>query len=414
MNKKISFGTVISLVLIAIAVTFSLTMVYSAGVFSDKMHDIKDREAFYSKLSEIDNIVRSNALTDVENEHLMDCVAEGYINGMNDIYADYMTAEDYQSKIQNKEKQVGEIGVEVSMDESGYMYVEYVTENSPADEAGVLAGDLIVKIDSEEVKTDNFEKCEKMLVNDPGTVVTLDIRRESKEKTFEITRRILEKPTVLSKKIDNYGYIRIYSFENSTTNQFNKALDELLNNNVEGIIFDVRNNSGGTIHSVCSTLDRLLPEGPIVSATYKNGSTEVLKYSDEFEVNLPMVVIANENSASAAELFVQALRDYNKAKFVGKTTFGKGLMQTVYQLTDGSALEITVAKYNPPSSGNFDGVGLNPDFEVDLDPSLADMIDVINITDDAQLKKAIDVLSAEVKKISDENASSSSSSSENK
>lgn len=416
MNKKISIGTAIALMLIMIAATFSITMVYSAGIFSDKMHDIKEREAIYSKLSEIDNLVRANYLNDINKENLMDAIAQGYVSGLSDNYGYYMTAEKYKEKMQTTDGNIANIGAVVAQDASGYMVITEIIDGSPAKDAGLQVHDLIIKVDDIDVKSENYEECVKALSNEPGTVVKLGIRRDTTDETFELTRRIIEEPTVISKTIDNFGYIKITSFENATPSQFNKALDSLLDKNIGGIIFDVRNNLGGTINSVASILDRLLPEGPIVSATYKDGTTELLKSSDEIELNLPMVVITNSKSASASELFTQALKDYNKAKSVGNLTFGKGLMQTVYQLSDGSALEITVARYNPPKSPNFDGVGVKPDFEVSLPQDLEKTPEMLNDENDVQLKKAISVLSSSInlETSSSSEASSSSSSEQSK
>lgn len=176
--------------------------------------------------------------------------------------------------------------------------------------------------------------------------------------------------------------------------QFNRAIDDVIQQGALGIVFDVRSNPGGTIDSVSQVLDRLLPEGDIVSATYRDGTTEVLAVSDAQQLEMPMAVVVNEETASAAELFAQALWDYEKAKTVGVTTYGKGLMQTIYRLDDGSALDITVAKYNPPKSPNFDGVGVIPDYEVELTQEQKLMQDQLDQDTDPQLRKAQEVVNA--------------------
>lgn len=192
------------------------------------------------------------------------------------------------------------------------------------------------------------------------------MRHDNNDKDVEIVRRSIEVPMVTYQQYGNVGYIKIKEFHNNTPEQFDTALDRLIADGAQALIFDVRNNPGGTIDSVIAMLDRLLPEGDLVSATYHDGHTEVLGTSDAEEVNLPMVVITNDQTASAAELFAQAIKDYNKGRTVGTQTYGKGVMQTIYPLSDGGALSITVAKYNPPKSANFDGVGVKPDYEVQL------------------------------------------------
>ena len=397
MNKKISLGTLIALILIAVAVTFSITMVYSSEVFSDKMYAIKEREALYSKLSEIDNIARTKEFKDINNEELMDAIAKGYIDGTNDPLAEYITASDYMREMQESEKNIGEIGIEVYKNDSGYMCIDDIIPDSPAEEVGLYPGDMIIEIDETEVNSENYDECVKKLQDDPGTLMSIKIRRDVEEKTFEITRRVIEKIVVEANILDTVGYIKIKAFDQTTPNQFNKVLDELMNSHVEGLIFDVRNTTGGDLSAVSMVLDRLLPEGPIVSARYKQGNVEVLTVSDSFEVNLPMVVVTNKNSSDTAEIFTQALKDYKKAKSVGNTTAGKGLMQNYFKLTDGSVMKITVAEYVMPESDSYNEVGVKPDFEVSLPAELNDKLEFIGIQDDAQLKKALEVLISSVK-----------------
>ena len=197
---------------------------------------------------------------------------------------------------------------------------------------------------------------------------------------------------------ENVGYIAITGFNSNTVSQFNTALNAVMSQGAEGLVFDVRNNPGGTISSVSKILDRLLPEGPIVSATYKDGTTDILATSDATEINMPMVVVTNKSTASAAELFTQALKDYGKAVSVGdKTTYGKGTMQTTKKLNDGSALSITFAWCNPPKSANYDGVGVPADFEVALSAELASKISELDISEDTQLKKALELAQTKIK-----------------
>lgn len=179
-------------------------------------------------------------------------------------------------------------------------------------------------------------------------------------------------------------------------------MSQLIDNGAQAFVFDVRSNPGGTIESVGRILDKLLPEGPIISATYRNSNTsQVLITSDAEEIKLPMAVLINAKSASAAELFAQALKDYNKAKAIGVTTYGKGSMQEIHKLSDGSALDFTVAKYNPPKSPNFEGVGVKPDYEVKLSPELEKELDDLDENSDLQLKKALEVVTAIIKDQSD-------------
>lgn len=392
MNKKISLGAAIAVMAIVATLTFSITMVYSRQVFNDTMQNIKERESTYSKLSEIDKWVRQNYYGTIDNNALMDSIARGYIEGLGDPYARYMTVEEYSKLNQTgTSKSVG-VGMVTEIDESGYLLVTEVYPDSPALAAGIAAGDLIVKVGDEDLTKDNCEELQQAILGDAGTKVDLVTRRDSVDTPLSLTRRDVEKPSVYySLSEDKIGYMQIIEFNNSTADQFNRGVDRLVSEGAVALIFDVRNNQGGMESSVTRILDKLLPQGDIVSATYKDGTTEVLATSDPACINLPMVVITNEKTASAAELFTQALKDYNKAYSVGTTTMGKGTMQIIQQLNDGSAIDITVAKYNPPKSPNFDGVGIKPDYEVQVSKDLGDAIANMSMKTNEQVQTALEI-----------------------
>jgi len=397
MNKKVSLGTAVTLMAIAAALAVAITMVYSIRTFNDKLYNIKEREATYEKLSQIDKIVRSQYFGEINEKALMDSIAEGYVDGIGDKYALYLTASQYQQQLENLEGQTVGIGISVIPDSSGYMRVVEVYPDSSADMAGIQADDLILSVDGLEITAETFEDALSMLEGEAGTKVTLELRQNNEDQEpIELTRRKIDVPTVYYNVIDNIAYIQILEFGDATPNQFNKAIETISAEGAEGIVFDVRGNPGGTIDSVSDVLDRLLPAGNIVSATYKDGTTEVLAVSDSREVDLPMAVVINQKTASAAELFAQALWDYDKAATVGVTTYGKGLMQTIYKLDDGSALDITVAKYNPPKSENFDGVGVIPDYEVKLTAEQEAMIAELDQESDPQLFKATELVKAAI------------------
>ncbi len=410
MNKKISLGTAVTIAAIAAALAVAITMVYSLRTFNDKLFNIKEREATYEKIAEIDKIVRSKYFGSINEDRLMDSIAQGYVDGIGDKYAVYLTADQYQQQKASLEGSMVDVGIVVEDDASGYLKIAEVYSDSPAFAAGLEPEDLIVKIDELDLSTVDFDTAKEALTGESGTKVTLTVRKEGEElEPMELTRRRVDRPTVYYTIYDNVAYLQITEFADATPTQFNKALEQVITQGAQALVFDVRNNPGGTINSVASVLDRLLPAGDIVSATYRDGSTEVLATSDEREVDMPMAVITNERSASAAELFTQALKDYNKARSVGVTTYGKGLMQTIYQLDDGSALDITVAKYNPPKSPNFDGVGVKPDYEVRLTADQEKIFDMLDEETDPQLRKALELVRAEI--VQEENAQTVSSSS---
>ena len=398
MNRKITIGAAITLAFMFSTVTFITTWIYSTKSFNSTVFNIRERETMYAKIKEVDDLVRQQYYHPIDEDVLGENLVRGYVQGIQDPYATYLTAEQYAETQSDFAGRMVDIGIVCSQSSDGYIRIDQVYEDSPAALSELAAGDLIVKIDELNVTAENYEGATDALKGEPGTTVTLLVRRDSVDKSYTITRRKVEVPTVSSRMIGDAGYLRITEFNDATPDQFGKALNELLSGGAKSLVFDVRNNPGGTIDSVGKILDILLPEGPIVSATYR-GSTEpqVLLTSDANEVDLPMAVLINGRSASDAELFAQALKDYNKAKAVGMTSYGKGSMQEVHKLSDGSALVFTVALYNPPGSPNFEGVGVKPDYEVRMPAELEKEFENLDENSDPQLKKALEVVAGLIK-----------------
>ena len=397
MNRKISLGVTIALMSLAAAVAIVITAGFSMFNFNNRMLNLRESEVMYSKLTEIDGYVRQNFYGDIDEDQLLNAVAKGYVSGLGDKYARYLTPEEYSAQMADYEAEKASIGISYVVDPSGYIKVVEVYAGSPAEEAGIEKGDLIVEVDGTVVNTENYQDMASLVAGEEGTSLEVVVRHDNNDKDVEIVRRSIEVPMVTYQQYGNVGYIKIKEFHNNTPEQFDTALDRLIADGAQALIFDVRNNPGGTIDSVIAMLDRLLPEGDLVSATYHDGHTEVLGTSDAEEVNLPMVVITNDQTASAAELFAQAIKDYNKGRTVGTQTYGKGVMQTIYPLSDGGALSITVAKYNPPKSANFDGVGVKPDYEVQLTAEQQRDFYDLDETTDPQLRKAIELAEAVIK-----------------
>ncbi len=395
MNKKVSLGAAICFMAIAAAVTFTITMYFSLNIFNSKIANVAERDEFYDKLAEIDTIVRNNYLEDIDEDELMDSVADGYMAGLDDPYSRYMNQEEYQQYQMDNAGQLVGIGVTVQLDESGYILVNSVEEGSPAENAGIQAGDLIIKVGDLDVLAAGYNEAVNAVRGEEGTKVTLTIRRNNEDIQVEAVRKLITSTTITYRMIGEDGYIKISEFDETTLNDFKNAVSDLMSQGATGLIFDVRNNPGGLLDSVAGVLDYLLPEGTIVSATNKKGDTRVLYESDADCIDLPMIVICNGETASAAELFSAALRDYQKAELVGTNTFGKGIMQTAYNLADGSAVSLTTDYYNPPSGINFHGVGLKPDYEVKLTADQELNLANLDENSDPQLQKAITVLDSE-------------------
>lgn len=396
MNKKISLGAAITFSAIVAAITFAITWMASTNTFDGLVSNLTQRDEIYQKMDEIDKYVRTNYLmqNEVDDQALQDSIAKGYLAGIGDQYAAYYTADSLKQKeLDSKGIMVG-IGVTATEDESGYIKVLTTYTESPAEAAGILPQDLIVKVDGEDVKALGYAKAMEMVKGEAGTSVKLVVRRGGQDSEMEVSRKQMEVPTVEYRMEGQNGYIKITGFKEATIDQFNKAVDELTSQGAQGLIFDLRDNTGGTLDSVSKMLDKLLPEGVIATKVKADGTSEVLAESDAVEINLPMVTIGNKNTASAAELFVCALRDYDKAKLVGATTYGKGVMQELHVLKDGSALNLTTGYFNPPKSENFNGKGITPDFEVKLTEDQQKLFDEnsLELENDPQYSKAVEVL----------------------
>lgn len=365
MNKKISLGLAISIAALVAAITFIMTSFFSLQRFNSQVQAVKEKAQKYERLEALDTYVRDNYYTDLDEEALMNGMLKGYVAGLDDPYSSYLTAEEYEALLERGAGQTVGIGVTATMNEEGYILLVEVQENSPAQEAGLLPDDLIVAVEGEDVAALGFETAIDNIKGDEGTDVTITVRRAGTDRDYTITRRTFDLITVTGELLEgNIGYIRITNFRENTVEQYEKLMEQLLANGAESIIFDVRDNGGGLLDALEQMLDPLLPEGVIATATYQDGTTENVVHSDAEELMLPMAVLVNENSASAAELFSASLRDFEKAQLVGETTYGKGVMQTTVQLEDGGGLTLTVATYQTVRSECYQGVGLTPDVEI--------------------------------------------------
>ena len=414
MGKKITLGTAITLIIIAIAITISLTMVLALRNFNEKVSSITERENMFAKFTEIDNYVRQNR-GDIDEEELMDSVAKGYLSGIDDPYALYMSAEAYSAYVAASSQTVAGVGISASMDSDGYMLVGKVYEGSTAASAGILPGDLIIKVDDINLSADTYADAEALLIGEAGTKVTLKVRRNGEDTEMEITRRVLTPTNVATIAFDNHYYIRVDSFTESTPDRFSKAVEKASSAGAQYLVFDVRSVSSGLISSAATILDRLVGSGDMLYVEYNDGSKETLYTSNSRETDIPMVVLVNEGTSGAAEFFAAGLRDFGKAKIVGTQTAGVGSLQKIYKLDDGSAIQLTIGKYYLANSETaWEGVGINPDHAVSLG-YVADFsnLSTIDPSIDTQLAKAIEVVSAAINTNVDEENSESGSGEEN-
>ncbi|WP_058486737.1 S41 family peptidase [Defluviitalea phaphyphila] len=334
----------------------------------------------------------------IDEEALEEGIYRGLVEGVGDPYTVYMDKEEFEDfKTETSGRYAG-IGVVVSVDEKDNLItVVSPFEESPGAKAGILPGDKIIKVNDFEVTGDDLESAVSMMRGPAGTTVKLTVYRKSELKTFdvEITRENIDYPTVSHKMLeDNIGYIKISAFDEVTYDQFMTAYNDLKQQNQKGLIIDLRNNPGGLLSIVTKIADEILPEGLIVYTENKNGERDIYE-SDAKELEVPLVVLVNENSASASEILSGAIKDHGKGKLVGTTTFGKGLVQSIFPIGDGSAVKITISKYYTPSGVCIQGIGIEPDYVVELPDDLKNQL-ILEEDEDIQLKKAIEVIKEQI------------------
>ncbi|MBR2088150.1 MAG: S41 family peptidase, partial [Oscillospiraceae bacterium] len=378
---------------IVCALTFIVTSFISLQRFNTKVQAVKEKAEKYSRLEVLDTYVREHYYqSDLDEDGLMNGILKGYVAGLNDPYSVYMTEEEYASmKMRDSGREVG-IGVTIVQNAEGYAEIVEVQEGSPAEQGGLKVGDVIVAVEGKDLKEAGYEESINNVRGEPDTKVRLTIRRKEKDSEFTITRRDFELKTIKSELLEGHiGYIRIRAFRENTDEQFQAAMDDLIANGADALLFDVRNNGGGLLDTLQTMLDPLLPEGVIATATYQNGESETVISSDDVETDLPIVILVNGKSASASELFSASLRDFKNAKLIGTQTYGKGVMQNMVPMPDGGGLNLTVATYQTTKSECYHGVGLTPD-EV-VEPSDDTDVDAIDPGTDPQLTAAIAALS---------------------
>lgn len=395
-NRKLSLTAVLLIVFFACLVTFMTTFVllrssYEAKLGGDIVSSGGESESGidFDKLLEVDAYVRANFIGTVDYEKAMQYMLDGYMYALGDKYSVYHTAEEMQELTNESNGDLVGIGVRVMMDdETGGIRILNVMHDSPAFETGLQVGDVIVKVGDLEVTADTYNTAVNDVAGEAGTELTVTILRNGE--TFErtLTRRLVRSEAVfLEMQENNTALIRIYEFTGNAADDFIAAMEEAQKAGATGYVFDVRNNPGGDLGVIVKILDYLLPEGPIVRIVDASGEVVHTYTSDESEIQAPMVVLINENTASAAELFTSALLDYDKCVTVGQTTYGKGVMQNIITLPDGSGIRLTTHYYNPPYSENYNGVGIPADYELEMassaiaDPAL-----------DTQLQKALSLL----------------------
>lgn len=399
MSKKVSLGVAATVTLIAMAVTFSMTMTVSMNMFNNTVSSVKNKERMYNKLSEVDRYVRANEYFDINDDTLNDTIASGYMLGISDRYARYYSAKAYSERVGLANGRLMGIGVAVVKDpSSGYARIIRVYDNTPATNVGLEVGGFITAIgDTSTRSMSDTAAMTSALLGEEGSIVSIKyLTPLREEQSFEITHANYTTPSISTVRLmDNgVGYLRIDSFTSGTAVEFRNAVNSLTNQGATSLIFDLRDNSGENLNAALVATDYCVPSGLIAQSQDKGGNVTDLRMSDENEITLPMVCLVNGSTASGAELFANALRKMAGATIVGSTTAGKGVLLSGPQsLSDGSAVVITVGILLDNEGKNWNGTGLTPDVDASLTNDEQSSYYDFTVDNDPQITKAINAIS---------------------
>lgn len=399
MSKKVSLGVAATVTLIAMAVTFSMTMTVSMNMFNNTVSSVKNKERMYNKLSEVDRYVRANEYFDINDDTLNDTIASGYMLGISDRYARYYSAKAYSERVGLANGRLMGIGAAVVKDpSSGYARIIRVYDNTPATNVGLEVGGFITAIGDTSTRSmsDTAAMTSALLGEEGSTVNIKYLTPLREEQSFEIAHANYTTPSISTVRLmDNgVGYLRIDSFTSGTAVEFRNAVNSLTNQGATSLIFDLRDNSGENLNAALVATDYCVPSGLIAQSQDKGGNVTDLRMSDENEITLPMVCLVNDSTASGAELFANALRKMAGATIVGSTTAGKGvLLSDPQSLSDGSAVVITVGILLDNEGKNWNGTGLTPDVDASLTNDEQSSYYDFTVDNDPQIAKAINAIS---------------------
>lgn len=400
MSKKISLGVAATIAIIAMAVTFSLTMVVSMKMFNTTVSSVKNKERQYNKLSEIDRFVRAGEYFTIDEDTLNDRLAAGYMNGINDKYAVYYTAKEYSEKQSVEKGMLTGIGVAVVNDtSSGYARIIRLYDNSPAAEAGMQVGGFITAINDESTRNiTSTARLTSKLLGEEGTTTTITyLTPDRQEQQLNLVHSNYKTPSIYTRQMvaDTCGYIRIDAFTSGTASEFKAAVDELLQQGANSLVFDLRDNTGENLNAALVAADYCVPSGEIAKQQDRDGNVTVLRMSDETEINVPIVCLVNGSTAGSAELFANALRKMAGATLVGTKTAGKGVVLSDAQsFSDGSAAYITVGLLLDNEDQTWNEEGLRPDIDAALSVDEQNAYYDYTLDTDPQISKAVNAATA--------------------
>lgn len=408
MKTNVKLGTVIFIVIVAIVLSCLATYMYLTSL----MPSLVAKETFYDKITEVNKTIEQRYVGEIDENKAMDSLLYGYVSGI-DKYSTYLDADDYALYMQQLDGKYSGIGITTKyITSTGLLQVISVKSNSPAESVGVKIGDFIYKIGDKDVTTLSYNEAVTLLRAQNGTEMTLVLLRNDKEITKKLTVAQYLTSSIDYKLLKDVGVVSISEFDNTTFEDFKKAIAALDEKGAKKYVFDVRNNTGGSLSAVVNVLDYLLPEGKLVTLKDKAGNEkEYSSNKDSFDKEY--VVLINGSTYSGGELFAAAIKDFKAAKVIGETTYGKGYAQEIIPLSDG-ALYLSTKLYYPPNGENYEGVGVTPDIESVLSPELAERFYELDELEDTQFVEALNQLGYSVQDFAEPEEKESDNSKKNK
>ena len=387
-HKEYASGVLTGILVVTLAVggvKFVQQRQYN-GVLSDTSH--------VQKIEYLEKLIDQEYLGEVDNDEMAEGVYAGLVYGLGDVYSRYYTADEYAQETASTDGAYAGIGVSIQKNKNGGVQIAECYEGGPGADAGLQTGDVITAINDTDVTDMELSDVVSLIRENKDKTIVLTVFRENEEKSREISVDVtdVELPSVFGEMLDKKtGYIQITQFTGVTPQQYKDMFVELKDKGMERLVIDLRDNPGGLLTSVCDILREILPEGLIVYTEDKYGNREEETCDGKHQLDMPLAVLVNENSASASEIFAGAVQDHEVGTIVGTTTYGKGVVQELRQLSDGSAVKLTVSNYYTPNGNSINKVGIKPDVEVKLASELLNK-DEITHEEDNQLQKALDVI----------------------
>ena len=384
----------IMLVLLTAIITFIITSISMYNVLGKKtIKTLTNSSSIESTFNNFKKFIEKKYIGTIDEEKMLESAIKGYVEGLDDEYSEYITKEEMKEYMEETNGKYVGIGVYISNNtQTNQIVVLMPMKGSPAEEAGMKSGDIITKIDGVEYKGEDLSKASNALKQEEGTKVKVEILRDNQTIELEIERKTIKINHVESEIINNsIGYIQISTFDDGCYDEFKQKIDELKTKNIKSLIIDLRNNGGGIVEEAINIADLFTTKNStLLITTGKNTEEEITKAKKDKEIDIPIVILVNENTASASEILTAAIKENcDKVTIVGKTTFGKGVIQTIYTLTDGSGLKLTTNEYYTPKRNKINKIGIKPDVEVDFPEN--ESVYSIEKQKDTQLQKAIEL-----------------------